>query len=312
MTFPVKDSIGCLPPPQGIQLYMARIDPHLTFGCEVALDVTNTHVSKLEDVQNEFLRRLLGLHRHSVLAVLFSEAGVIPLRYRQLSLAIETLYGSPRKASRAGSDLCFALIYLPVPILLSMDTLIPDGITDLKRRLTRSCSTWIGEQIISMSGRLPLIQGFQPSSMKLRLYLRVPVPAHRKALTRILLSSHSLAVELLYYQERLRAPYPDTQGSVGCVSGKWRVVKWWNEESIRSIQLTHLISVDLGTVIPIESLSVMPQPTKVETKPDFIYTAEGLAASLAFEDEPHIDTMALFQDQESYEADLTDRSLGDF
>jgi hypothetical protein len=44
--------------------------------------------------------------------------------------------------------------------------------------------------------------------MKLRLYLRVPVPAHRKALTRILLSSHSLAVELLRYQERHRAPVP--------------------------------------------------------------------------------------------------------
>jgi hypothetical protein len=39
MTFAVKDSISCLPPSQGIQLYMARIDPHLTFGCEVALDV---------------------------------------------------------------------------------------------------------------------------------------------------------------------------------------------------------------------------------------------------------------------------------
>ncbi|KAJ7368591.1 hypothetical protein DFH08DRAFT_982794 [Mycena albidolilacea] len=42
---------------------------------------------------------------------------------------------------------------------------------------------------------------FQPSSMKLRLYLRVPVPAHRKALTRILLSSHSLGIELLRYQD---------------------------------------------------------------------------------------------------------------
>ncbi|KAJ7830870.1 hypothetical protein B0H14DRAFT_3464430 [Mycena olivaceomarginata] len=88
MTFAVKDCVGCLPPPQGIQLYMAQIDPHLTFGCEVALDVTDTHVSKLEDVQNEFLRRLLGLNRRSVLAVLFSETGVIPLRYRRLSLAI--------------------------------------------------------------------------------------------------------------------------------------------------------------------------------------------------------------------------------
>jgi hypothetical protein len=44
--------------------------------------------------------------------------------------------------------------------------------------------------------------------MKLRLYLRVPVLAHRKALTRILLSSHSLAIELLRYQEQLMPPIP--------------------------------------------------------------------------------------------------------
>jgi hypothetical protein len=51
----------------------------------------------------------------------------------------------------------------------------------------------------------------------------------------------------------------------------------------------------------------MPRPTKAETKSDLIYTAEGLlAASLAFEDDPDIEAMALFQDQEAYEADLAD------
>jgi hypothetical protein len=44
--------------------------------------------------------------------------------------------------------------------------------------------------------------------MKLRLYLRVPVPAHRKALTRILLSSHGLGIEVLRYQEHLRPAVP--------------------------------------------------------------------------------------------------------
>jgi hypothetical protein len=91
MTFAVKDSVGCLPPPQGIQLYLAHIDPHLTFRCEVCLDVTHAHVSKLEDVQNEFLCCLLGLNRQSVLTVLFSETGIIPLHYRRLSLAISYL-----------------------------------------------------------------------------------------------------------------------------------------------------------------------------------------------------------------------------
>jgi hypothetical protein len=68
-----------------------------------------------------------------------------------------------------------------------------------------------------MLGRLPLIQGrlertadgsLEPTSMKLHLYLRVPVLAHRKALMRILLFSHSLGIELLRYQEHLRPPVP--------------------------------------------------------------------------------------------------------
>jgi hypothetical protein len=67
------------------------------------------------------------------------------------------------------------------------------------------------------------------------------------------------------------------------------------------------MAVDLGTVIPIESLSLIPWPTKAETKPDLIYSAKGLlAASLVFKDGPDVNTMALLQGQEAYEADLVD------
>ncbi|KAJ7888980.1 hypothetical protein B0H13DRAFT_1888193 [Mycena leptocephala] len=51
----------------------------------------------------------------------------------------------------------------------------------------------------------------------------------------------------------------------------------------------------------------MPRPTKTQTKSDLIYIAERLTtASIAFEDDPDVEAMALFQDQEAYEADLTD------
>ncbi|KAJ7368283.1 hypothetical protein DFH08DRAFT_947215 [Mycena albidolilacea] len=96
-----------------------------------ALDVTHAHVSKLEDVQNEYLRRLLGLNRRSV---------TIP-RYRLSITPDITRDGLPCWLS----DLYYALSHLPVPVLLSMDSLTPDGIADLKRRLNASCSTWIGE-----------------------------------------------------------------------------------------------------------------------------------------------------------------------
>ncbi|KAF7334180.1 DDE Tnp4 domain-containing protein [Mycena venus] len=51
----------------------------------------------------------------------------------------------------------------------------------------------------------------------------------------------------------------------------------------------------------------MPRPTKAQTKSDLIYTAEGLlTASIVFEDNPDVEEMALFEDQEAYEADLAD------
>ncbi|KAJ7318393.1 hypothetical protein DFH08DRAFT_819993 [Mycena albidolilacea] len=68
-----------------------------------------------------------------------------------------------------------------------------------------------------------------------------------------------------------------------------------------------LMSVDLGTAIPIELLYLMPRPMKVQTKSGLIYTAEGLlTASIAFKDDPDVEAITLFQDQEAYEADLTD------
>ncbi|KAJ7314285.1 hypothetical protein DFH08DRAFT_821639 [Mycena albidolilacea] len=49
----------------------------------------------------------------------------------------------------------------------------------------------------------------------------------------------------------------------------------------------------------------MPRATKVETQSDLIYAAEALlAASIALEDDPETEQMALFEDQEAYDADL--------
>ncbi|KAJ7230887.1 hypothetical protein C8J57DRAFT_996420, partial [Mycena rebaudengoi] len=80
--------IGCLPPADGIRLYMARVDPHLTFGCEVCLDTDAGNIRELTDVQHEFIGRLLGVHDHSILAPLFTETGILPLTYRRPFLAL--------------------------------------------------------------------------------------------------------------------------------------------------------------------------------------------------------------------------------
>jgi hypothetical protein len=226
-----------MPPPDGITLYMARIDPHLTFGCEVCPDISLALRELLEDVQHEFLRRLLGLHRRSTLAVLFSETGVLPVRFRRILLAIgymQYLLSLPPKhlanaalrdsiaLAQTGrpcwlSDIHIVLQQLPVPILLSPHRLTIDGLDALKKDVRASCHQWIDERLNAMAERLPLIQdrrqlrdngSLGPSPMKLQLYLRIPVPAHRKALTRLILSAHTLGVELLRYVERDRPAVP--------------------------------------------------------------------------------------------------------
>jgi hypothetical protein len=54
--------IGTLPPWEGKILYMARVDPHPIGAAEVALDVDESLLHELEDVQHSFLRRLLDLN----------------------------------------------------------------------------------------------------------------------------------------------------------------------------------------------------------------------------------------------------------
>ncbi|KAF7374664.1 RNA-directed DNA polymerase from mobile element jockey [Mycena sanguinolenta] len=236
-TFGAKSMIGTLPPYEGIRLYTARMDPHLTSGCEVCLDVDVSHLEELTDVQHEFLRRLLGLNRRSILAVLFTETGVIPLCYRRIILALGYLiYLMSLPANHLAyaayhdslllerdhhpswiSDLRYTMQSLPRPIQLCATDLNNDGVDAVRKQVRESCNKWLGDCISEMSSRLPLIQGrlelnedgkYVTMASKLRHYLRVPVPAHRKALTRLALSSHTLGIEILRWKVRYKARVP--------------------------------------------------------------------------------------------------------
>lgn len=59
--FAAESLISAFPMKEGLQLYMALVDPHLTFGCEVCIDIDSTALKLLEDVQVMCLRHLLGL-----------------------------------------------------------------------------------------------------------------------------------------------------------------------------------------------------------------------------------------------------------
>ncbi|KAJ7181846.1 hypothetical protein C8R46DRAFT_885118, partial [Mycena filopes] len=77
-----------LPAREGRRLYMACIDPHLISGADVMVDIDDTALGKLEKVQTSFLRRLLGVGRFSMHAPLFTELGLVPLRYRSVKARV--------------------------------------------------------------------------------------------------------------------------------------------------------------------------------------------------------------------------------
>jgi hypothetical protein len=79
-SFTLDAFIGVLLPKEGKMLYMARVDPILTYGCEVILDVNETLAQELSDVPHLYIQHLLAVGSRSMVATLFMETGLMPLR----------------------------------------------------------------------------------------------------------------------------------------------------------------------------------------------------------------------------------------
>jgi hypothetical protein len=84
----IEDAAGRLTPKEFKTLYMARVDCHLIHGCEVSPDSDDVHVKELCAVQTDFLRQVLNINSHSMLAPLFTETGIMPLRIRRFLLLL--------------------------------------------------------------------------------------------------------------------------------------------------------------------------------------------------------------------------------
>ncbi|GLB40535.1 hypothetical protein LshimejAT787_0804060 [Lyophyllum shimeji] len=92
MIFALESKVGTIPPWEARRLYTALLDPHLIHGCEVCLDIDEVLRKKLEAIQHSFLRRALGLNpQSSMLAPLFTETAILPLRFRRVILALKYL-----------------------------------------------------------------------------------------------------------------------------------------------------------------------------------------------------------------------------
>ena len=238
-SFALEDFIGTLAPTEGKCLYMARVDPILTFAAEIVLDVDDGSVAKLTDVQHLYIRRLLQVGQRSVVAALFTETGLLPLRFRRVILAIGYLvyleglpvghyaYGALQESKsllRNGfscwiADLNWVISHLPGGLASGTDVATMDipQLLSLQKAIVRHCDAHLTDALMGstkcylLKGRLELGADGGPLKVvrKLRQYLVLPViPAHRRAFTSILFSTHGLAVERLRWRERYRDPVP--------------------------------------------------------------------------------------------------------
>ncbi|KAJ7640141.1 hypothetical protein B0H17DRAFT_900630, partial [Mycena rosella] len=235
----IEDMTGRLTPKELKQLYMARVDCHLIHGCEVSPDSEDVHVKQLCKVQVSFIRQMLNLHSRSMIAPLFTETGVMPLRVRRLLLNLSHLQyflslnddtyaraalNSSIKLSGKGKlgDLIKVASRLPFhcPDLdLTRSTFIRDvgNYADLVQKL---CMEWLQDEINS-SEKLYLLHGRrEPQKDKaptqvtsyMRHHLSMPAQYQTAQTPRTRLSTHTvsltLAVEVLRYVDHAYAPVP--------------------------------------------------------------------------------------------------------
>ncbi|KAI5827202.1 hypothetical protein K523DRAFT_247356, partial [Schizophyllum commune Tattone D] len=170
-------------------------------------------------------RRLLGLNPSSICGVLFTETGLMPLRVRRVLLALRYLgyllalpddhfaklaVEESFRLARSGqsswvSDLRHVLAcYLPLEHH-SYDRLHDaSALASIQTELVRAADNALLAELGAMS-RLDLWNARVGGKVRqMRPYLATTVPAHRKALTRLLLSDHILAVEVLRRPARYR------------------------------------------------------------------------------------------------------------
>ena len=226
MILATQSVIGKLPPWELRKLYMALMDPHLTHGAEISLDINPLLLEKLEDIQHLFLCRLLNVGEKCMNALLFTETAITPIKYRRIITALNylkyllqlppDLYAahamqdsiSLALAGKPGwiMDILYVLKNLPFEVhTLNLTHLNPDNVDNIITSILHGLAKHL-QQVIDnspksylLTGRMELDKNGRPThrTMYFRHYLKVENYKHRRAITHIVLSCHSLAVERL-------------------------------------------------------------------------------------------------------------------
>ncbi|KAF8240097.1 hypothetical protein L208DRAFT_1224108, partial [Tricholoma matsutake] len=215
------------------------IDPHLIHGYEVILDVDLPPLEKLSDVQTSYLRRVLGLHRRSIITPPFTETSLVPLRFWRIILTLGYLHyltslPTERYAKKAymdsvrlakenkaswTMDLQYIFLNLPFHVPLpDPESITPLQVDEVTKLFKVKMEAYIQSELEAspkLQNRLEPDKDCPPShkTLHFRHYLSVPNSVHRKALTSLLLSSHALAIECLRWPEH-HCP---------CIQQQWRL-----------------------------------------------------------------------------------------
>ncbi|KAK0460838.1 hypothetical protein IW261DRAFT_1349287 [Armillaria novae-zelandiae] len=213
--------LGDIHPRAGLAIYSARADSLLTYGSQVVVITADRTLRQLERVQITFFRRLLHVHRRSMIAALHSETGFTPVRYQRMILVMRYLQcllserTTTTRLAPLGVDACqdlwsagkkcwltdiaHALRSLYHPINVCLDDLCdPRHVVTLVSEVDALWKTEVVDEITGspMTSLLaaPLWE-CNGAPAAFCSYLNVRIPAHRIALTRALTASHQLAIE---------------------------------------------------------------------------------------------------------------------
>ncbi|KAJ7029200.1 hypothetical protein C8F04DRAFT_1265265 [Mycena alexandri] len=195
---------------------------------------------------------MLGVGSRSLKVILFSETGIWPIKYRRVYLALKNLChligleDSDRPAWNAlqesvalarakriswVNDLRIVLsrLYVPVDLEITLDLTVP-AVEEAMKAVKKSMEAWVDHEIQTSERTKDLLANRRErdketgqlvkKSLDFRHYLRVKAADHRRALTRMVLSSHSLAVERRRWKERGK----------NIVPREWRLCRFCKQE----------------------------------------------------------------------------------
>jgi hypothetical protein len=214
--------------------------------------ILGVYLRALQSKNQSWYHYTVGVGSRSLRAALFSETGIWPIKYRRVYLALKNLChlitledcGRPawnalqESLSLARSkkiswinDLCIVLsrLYIPVDLDISgplTETRVQEPMKAVKKAMEAGIDHEIEHSSRTkelLSNRLEMDKEtgrMVKKSLDFRHYLRVKTAEHRRALTRMVLSSHSLAVERRRWKERGK----------NIVPREWRLCRFCEEE----------------------------------------------------------------------------------